>query len=87
MNKHYEIYKITETTGCVYEDGADTRKTTIRFELVSRDEEEAFLESLADSAGYQDYSYNFDSQVVLELWEEELEAMKDLFTDLKRREE
>jgi len=83
MNKHYAIYKISETVGCVFEDGSDTRKTSTHFVLISNEDENSFLENEADNYGCQDYSYSYNSVKICELWAEELEAMKELFKNLK----
>lgn len=83
MEKHFEIWKITKTTGCVFEDGSDTRKTDIEFVLINSDNEESFHESMAEEYGSQDYSYQVSCAKVCSLWDEELEELKQFFKNLK----
>ena len=83
MNKHFQIWKIMTTNGCVFEDGSDTRKDEVEFVLVSCDEEDSFAEKRASDCGDQDYSFQISHKLVCELWSEELEAMKKLFEVLK----
>lgn len=56
----YEIYKISEVSGCVFEDESDTRQTKISYQLVREAEADEFNEWLAYKAGDQDYSYSFN---------------------------
>jgi len=79
MNKHFAIYKISTTTGCVFEDGSDTREDSSEFVLVSQSDEEDFNETMASAYGDQDYSFQVDFTLVCDLWAEDLDDMKKLF--------
>jgi hypothetical protein len=54
-----ELWKKTETIGCIMDDGSNTRKIVIRFFLIGHDEkeQEEFSEYMANDYGYTDYSY------------------------------
>ena len=57
MNGTYHIFRKTETTGCEFEDGSDTRKTTTQLYIIPSETLENFLEMTASDYGDQDYGY------------------------------
>jgi hypothetical protein len=77
----YELIKKTETIGCVFEDGADTRKTTICFLLIPTDKKDEFGEYIASECGSQDYSYQVDFKTIGFFSELELTQIEELIQD------
>jgi hypothetical protein len=63
----FVIYEEFRETGCVMEDGADTRKSKRKTLLIPKHQEEQYLEDCAEEYGSQDYSYKFDTNKVAEL--------------------
>lgn len=56
----YEIWKQCTISGCVYEDGADTREGTDHFFVVAEKDKDDFGEFMAEEYGSQDYSHKVD---------------------------
>ena len=63
----FVIYREWRQTGCVMEDGADTRKNEYKIRVIPKHQEEEYLEDCASEYGNQDYSYKFDTKLIAEL--------------------
>jgi len=72
------LYKETKTTGCEMEDGSDTRKTESTLILVNESEEESYQDHVADEAGSQDYSYQFNNKAIITLEDGDWDKVADL---------
>ena len=83
MEKHFALWKVTETTGCIMEDESDTRSTKVAFHIIRADEEDDWGETIANDCGYQDYSYQVDHELVAEFWYEEIEELKRTLAEYK----
>ena len=77
------IYKEYKTTGCVMEDGADTRTTEAKFVLVPESQHELYGEDCVSEYENQDYSYRFESKLLLTLEEEDLSEITLKWITLK----
>ena len=82
---YFHIIKKTETTGCEFEDGSDTRETKTMFFIVPDHELEAFNENAASDYGYQDYSYQVNYTEIVKIGYWELEGLKEAIDEAKNR--
>jgi hypothetical protein len=64
---NYTLYKETLTTGSVFEDDSDTRKTTETIVVVSEEQQTEYQDHKISMYENQDYSNQFDSQKIGEL--------------------
>lgn len=84
MQENYmylHIFKKVETTGCVAEDGGDTRKSQTSFIVVPDTKWDDFQEAMADVCGYQDYSYQVECKEIAKVGHSEI---NDLVDELKK---
>ena len=72
---YLHIIRKTEVTGCVYEDGADTREETSEFFIVPDTELEQFNEDCVDDYASQDYSYEVEYKEIAKIGYWEIEEL------------
>lgn len=68
----WNIYREIRETGCVFEDGSDTRKSKEEILLIPDEKEEEYGEYCAEEYGNQDYSYQFSSKKIARLDHDEI---------------